>query len=165
MTFQNRVSVCQTNIKIRLLVLKCEEQQANETLSILYKNSDNTSLVNSTTACQSPTGIGTSSAVMPLFMIHSASLPRLNLPQVRIFPPASLFSLYPIHFIPYSWLHRTTFGPQQLWVRHPSWSANVPPQWLTLAPQIDVHMYEWRCLNCNIGQYSWSHWDADLEEL
>ncbi|KAK9986427.1 hypothetical protein SO802_031378 [Lithocarpus litseifolius] len=36
---------------------------------------------------------------------------------------------------------------------------------LTLAPQIDVHMSEWRCPNYNIGQYSWSHQGADLEEL
>ena len=132
MPFQNRVSAHLTNIKIRSLVPKCEEQQANETLSILYKNSNSTCLVCSTTACWSPTGIGTSFAVMPLFMTHSTLLPRLNLPQVQIFPPASPFSLYPIHFIPYSWLHRKTFGPQQLWVKHPPWSANVPPQWLWL---------------------------------
>ena len=36
---------------------------------------------------------------------------------------------------------------------------------LTLAPQIDVNMCEWRCPNCNMGQYSWSHRDAVAAKL
>ena len=36
---------------------------------------------------------------------------------------------------------------------------------LILTPKIDVHMYEWRCPNCNMGQYNWSHQGADGEEL
>ena len=101
-TQENRVSTRLTNIEIRSLVSKCEEQKPNEILSILYKNSEGTCLVYSTTTCRSPTRIGTTSAVMPFLMTHSASLPRLNLPQVLIFPSASPFSPYPINFIPYS---------------------------------------------------------------
>ena len=63
--------------------------------SILYKN--NTYLVCNIIACWSPTRIGTSSMVMPLFMTHSTSLPWLNLPQVRLFygyaPSISFFIL------------------------------------------------------------------------
>ena len=118
-------------------------------LSILYKHS--TYLVCNITACRSPTGIGTSSTIMPLFMTHFASLPWLNLPQVRLFPPASWFSPYPIHFIPYSWLHRLTFGLQQIWVRHPSWVANFPPQWLWLWH----HKLMWICVNGVVQTITW----------
>ena len=118
-------------------------------LSIIYKNS--TYLVCNTTACESPTGIGTFFKVMPLFMTHSASLPRLNLHQVQIFPLASQFSSYPIHFIPYSWLHKTTFGPQQIWVRHPPWPANVSPQWLWLWH----HKLMWICVNDVVQTITW----------
>ena len=151
MSFQNRVSAHLTNIKIQSLVSKCEEQKPNEIMSILYKNSEGTCLVCSTATCRSPVGIGTTSAVMPLLMTRSTSLPQLNLPQVRIFPPASPLSPYPIHFIPYSWLHRTTFGPQQQWVRHPPWSANVPPQWLWTWH----HKMMWICVNCVVQTITW----------
>ena len=120
-------------------------------MRILYKNIEGTCLVCSTTTCWSPMGIGTTSAVMPLLMTHCASLPRLNLPQVRIFPPASPLLPYPIHFIPYSWLHRTTFATQQLWVRHPPWSANVPPQWLWLWH----HKIMWICENGVVQTVTW----------
>ena len=159
MAFQNQVSTRLTNIKIRSLVSKCEEQKPNEILSILYKNSEGTCLVCSTTTCRSPTGIGTASAIMPLLMTHFASLPWLNLPQVRIFPPTSLFSPYPIHFIPYSWLHRMTFGPQQLWVRHPSWSANVVPQWLWLWH----HKMMWTCVNGVVQTVTWVNIASHIE--
>ena len=126
--------------------------------SILYKNSEGTCLVYSTTTCRSPIGIGTASAIMPLLMTHSTLLPRLNIPQFRIFPPASPFSPYPIHFIPYSGLHQddlclaTAVGQAPIVVcSHPSIMT------LTLAPQNYVNMCEWRCSNCNMGQYNWSH--------
>ena len=54
MPFQNRVSACLKNIKIRSLVPKCEEQNANEIMSILYKNSDSTCLVCSTLLVKAP---------------------------------------------------------------------------------------------------------------
>ena len=84
-------------------------------------------------------------------MTHSTSLPWLNLLQVRILPLASSFSLYPIHFIPYSWLHMTTFGSQQIWVRHPLWLANIPPQWLWLW----YYKLMWICVNDVVQIVTW----------
>ena len=127
--------------------------------SILYKNSEGTCLVYSTTTCRSPMGIGTASAIMPFLMTHSTLLPRLNLPQFRIFPPASPFSPYPIHFIPYSGLHRTTFASQQLWVRHPLWSAHVPPHWLWLWH----HEIMWIYVNGVVQTVTWVNITGHIE--
>ena len=81
-------------------------------------------------------------------------------------PLASPFSLYPHPF------HSLLLTSQdKIWpaidlgqapivvYEHPSTMT------LTLAPQIDVHMYEWCCPNCNMGQYSWLHRRANSEEL
>ena len=138
MPFQNQVSACLT--KIQILSLNTKSQNIRTNLrnlanwynhGILYKSI--TYLVWIITACRSPTGKRTSSAVMPMLMTQSIALLLLNLPQVRIWPPASWFSLDPIHLIPYPRLHRSTFGPQQVWVRHPLWTIHIPPQWHVLA--------------------------------
>ena len=128
-------------------------------MSILYKNRESTCLVCSTITCRSPMGIGTTFVVMSLLMTHCASLPRLNLPQVWIFPPASPFSSYPSHFISYSWLHRTTFALQHLWIRHPSWSAFVPPQWLWLWH----HKIMWICVNGVVQTVTWVNIAGHIE--
>ena len=137
MPFQNRVFACLT--KIQILLLDTKTQNIHTSLrnlanwynhGILYKNI--TYIVWIITACRSPTRKPTSSTVMPMLMTQSTALLLLNLPQVRIWPSASRFSPDPIHLISYPRHHKSTFAPQQVWVRHPLWTVYIPPQWLWL---------------------------------
>ena len=134
---QNLVSACLTKIEILSLDTKSQNKGTNlrnlanwQNHGILYKFF--TYLVWIITVCQSLTGKRTFSTVMPMLMTQSAALLLLNLPQVRIWPPASRFSLDPIHLILCPRLHRLTFGLQQVGVRHPFWTIHISPQWLWL---------------------------------
>ena len=129
----NRVSACLTKIEILSLDTKSQNKGTNlRNLANLYNNGilykSITYLVWIITACRSPIGKRTSSTIMLMLMTQSTALLLLNLPQVIIWPPASQFLLDPIHLIPYPRLHRSTFGPQQVWVRHPLWTVHTPPQ-------------------------------------
>ena len=137
MPFQNRVFACLK--KIQILSLDTKTQNIHTNLhnlanwynhGILYKSI--TYLVWIIAACRSPTGKRTSSTVMPMLMTQSTALLLLNLPQVRIWPPASRFSPNPIHLISYPRRHRSTFAPQQFWVRHPLLTIHILSQWLWL---------------------------------
>ena len=137
MSFQNPVSTCLTKIEILSLDTKSQNKGTNlcnltnwYNHGILYKFF--TYLVWIIIACRSPMVKRTSSTVMPILMTQSIALLLLNLPQVRIWPPASRFLPDPIHLISYPRLHKLTFGPQQVWVRHPLWTVHIPPQWLWL---------------------------------
>ena len=131
MPFQNRVFACLTKIQILSLDTKTQNIRTNlRNLAnwykhdILYKSI--TYLVWIITARRSPTGKRTSSMVMPTLMTQSITLLLLNLPQVRIWPPASRFSSDPIHLISYPRRHKSTFASQQFWVKHPLWTIHIP---------------------------------------
>ena len=101
----------------------------------MHKYLPSTYLVWNMTACGSATGLRTFSAVMPGSMTQSTCLLGLTLYQICVLPPPSQFSIlipHSIHLISYSWLHWSTFGPQQCWIRQPLWPYGIPPKWLWL---------------------------------
>ena len=156
MPFQNRVFACLTKIQILLLDTKTQNIHTNlpnlanwYKHGILYKSI--TYLVWIITACRSPMRKRTSSTVMPMLMTQSTALLLLNLPQVRIWPLASRFLPDPIHLISYPRRPRSTYGPQQVWVRHPLWIVHIPPQWLWLWH----HKWMWVGTNGIVQTITW----------
>ena len=108
-------------------------------------NTYTTYLVWNMTACWCANHIRASSTVTTLFMTHSTARFRLTLP--------------PIHLIPHSDFHRSTFV-SHLEIRVQRWAVN-----LSLQHKNHVNSWQVIALNYNMVQYTPLHWYVSWYKL